>query len=78
MPTGINEEGIGFETRSSGVCDPTDEKPNSLLWWVLGIGVIAAMMAYVNVWEQSESQNASSGVIGMMILWIPVYNIEIV
>ncbi len=45
MPTGINEEGIGFETRSSGVCDPTDEKPNSLLWWVLGIGVIAAMMA---------------------------------
>jgi hypothetical protein len=45
VPTGINEEGIGFETRSSGECDVSEEKPNLLLWWVLGIGVIAAMMA---------------------------------
>ncbi len=44
MSLGINEEGIGFETRSSGQCDPPDEKPN-LLMWVIGIGVIAALLA---------------------------------
>jgi hypothetical protein len=44
VPTGINEEGIGFETRSSGECDPVDEKSNLLLW-IIGIGVIVALMA---------------------------------
>jgi hypothetical protein len=44
VPTGINEEGIGFETRSSGECDVSDEKSNLLLW-IIGIGVIVALMA---------------------------------
>jgi hypothetical protein len=44
VPTGINEEGIGFETRSSGKCDVSEEKPNLLLW-IIGIGVIVALMA---------------------------------
>jgi hypothetical protein len=39
MSSGINEEGIGFETRPSGECDLPEEKSN-LLMWVVGIAVI--------------------------------------
>jgi hypothetical protein len=45
MLSGINEEGIGFETRPSGECDVPEEEPNLVLW-IIGIGVIAvALMA---------------------------------
>jgi hypothetical protein len=43
MPSGLNEEGIGFETRSSGECEPPDEKSNLFVWMLIGIGVIALM-----------------------------------
>ena len=44
MSSGINEEGIGFETRPSGECDVPEEEPN-LLIWIIGIGVIVALIA---------------------------------
>ena len=44
MSTGTNEEGIGFETRSSGECDVPEDESNLLLW-IIGIGIIVAMMA---------------------------------
>jgi hypothetical protein len=44
MASGINEEGIGFETRPSGECDLPEEKYN-LLIWIIGIGVIVALIA---------------------------------
>ena len=38
--SGINADGIGYETRPSGECDlPEDEKSN-LGWWIFGIAVI--------------------------------------
>lgn len=39
MSSGINEEGIGFETRPSGECDIPEEKSN-IGWWIFGIAVI--------------------------------------
>jgi len=44
MSSGINEEGIGFETRPSGECDVPEEEPNLVLW-IIGIGVIVALIA---------------------------------
>ena len=45
MPSGINEEGIGFETRPSGECDLPEEEKSDLLIWIIGIGVIVALIA---------------------------------
>ena len=45
MSSGINEEGIGFETRPSGECDVPEEEKSNLLIWIIGIGVIVALIA---------------------------------
>jgi hypothetical protein len=45
MASGINEEGIGFETRPSGECDLPEEEKSNLLIWIIGIGVIVALIA---------------------------------